>query len=105
VFSIFGVVALGYGFGLGSDQVSVREWFALVPVANIVSAIPVAPGGWGLGEFVYKFLFEMIAAPAALGVAVSVAFRLCYLVLSLIGGLFLLAPGARVDLDELEGEA
>jgi hypothetical protein len=37
----------------------------------------------------------MMGAEAALGVAVSVTYRLCSVALGLFGGLFLLAPGGR----------
>jgi uncharacterized protein (TIRG00374 family) len=101
---IFGVWALGQGFGLG-DQVDVLEWFAIVPIANIAAAVPLFPGGWGIGEFAYRLLFELIGEPPALGVAVSAAFRLCQVVLSLFGGLFLLAPKNRAELDRIEATA
>ena len=86
-----GCMALGHAVGVGFDQVSVAEWFVLVPTANIVSALPLAPGGWGLGEAAYKVLFEMIGANGALGVAVSVLFRLIQLSFGLVGGVFLLS--------------
>ena len=80
---------------------SVAEWFVLVPVANIVSSVPLAPGGWGLGEAAFKVLFEMIRANGALGVAVSVLFRLIQLSFGLIGGVFLLLPGHKVDIRDI----
>ena len=104
-FAILGVAALGQAFGVTLADVSLGDWFALVPIANIVASLPVAPGGWGLGEATYQFLFELIGASGTLGVAVSVSFRLCQVVLSLIGGLFLLAPGAQLDLEQVEAEA
>jgi uncharacterized protein (TIRG00374 family) len=104
VIAIIGVIFLGRALGITFEQVSVSDWFVVVPVANMISAIPVTPGGWGLGEYSYKMLFEMIGGPATLGVATSVTFRLCQMGLSLLGGLFLLAPGARVKLDEIEKE-
>jgi uncharacterized membrane protein YbhN (UPF0104 family) len=71
-------------------------------VANIVSALPLAPGGWGLGEATYKVLFEMMGANGAMGVAVSVTFRLCQLVFGLFGGVFLLLPAGKAELREIE---
>ncbi|MDE0896993.1 MAG: lysylphosphatidylglycerol synthase domain-containing protein, partial [Planctomycetota bacterium] len=79
-------------------------YFAIVPIANIISSIPVLPGGWGFGELAYLKLFELIGASGTQGTAVSITFRLCQLLLSLLGGLFLLAPGAQVKLDDLEAE-
>jgi uncharacterized protein (TIRG00374 family) len=93
-----GVFYLARAIGIDASQAGLRDFFVLAPVANMVSAIPLAPGGWGVGEFVYRELFEMIGLSGALGVAVSVTFRLCILVgLGAIGSLFLLVPGMRAD--------
>jgi hypothetical protein len=97
-----GVVALGRAFGVGAADVSLAEFLVVVPVANIVSALPLAPGGWGLGEATYKVLFEMMGANGAMGVAVSVTFRLCQLVFGLFGGVFLLLPAGKAELREIE---
>lgn len=90
---IAGVWVLGRAFG--ANELGVLDYFAIVPVANMISAIPIAPGGWGVGEAAYNFLFTRAGASATLGVAVSVSYRLCQMALQLLGGLFLLAPSAR----------
>ena len=77
----------------------------MTQIATIVSAIPAAPGGWGLGEATYGYLFDLLGASAAIGVATSITFRLCQLLFSLLGGLFLLAPGSRADLKEVRDAA
>ncbi len=93
-----GVFFLARAIGIGPSQAGLQDFLVLAPVANMVSAIPLAPGGWGLGEFVYRELFEMIELSGALGVAVSVTFRLCMLLgLGIIGSLFLLLPGTRAE--------
>jgi len=98
---ILGVCEIGRAFGVSEEMVSLVDFLVLVPVANIVSALPLAPGGWGLGEATFQVLFEMVGASGALGVAISVTFRLCQLVLGLIGGVFLLLPGGKVALREV----
>jgi uncharacterized protein (TIRG00374 family) len=102
--AILAVWALGLSFGVPAVEVNALDYFAIVPIANIISSIPVLPGGWGFGELAYLKLFELIGASGAQGTAVSITFRLCQLLLSLMGGLFLLAPGAQVKLDDLEAE-
>ncbi len=97
---IAGAIALGAAFGVVG--VSVGEWFVVVPVANVVSALPLTPGGWGVGEAAYHQLFEQIGASGALGVAVSVTFRLCQMAMGLAGGLFLLTPGTKAEMHEIE---
>ncbi len=93
-----GFVALGRAFAVSG--VSTLDYFVMVPIGNIVSALPGAPGGWGLGEAAFQALFEMCGADGGLGVAVSVTFRLCQLAYGVIGGVFLLLPGARAELRE-----
>ncbi len=96
-----GVFALARAVGVAASQAGLLDFIVLASVANMVSALPVAPGGWGLGEFIYKELFEMIHLSGALGVAVSVVFRLCMIVgLGALGSLFLLLPGTRAEMRE-----
>ena len=102
--AIVAVWTLGLSFGVPAGEVSLFDYFAIVPVANIVSSIPIMPMGFGVGDYAYFKIFTEIGASGALGTAVSITFRLCQLLLSLLGGLFLLAPGARVKLDDLEAE-
>ena len=105
VLIVLGVWIFGRSFGVQAEDVSLGEYFVVVPVANIVSALPLAPGGWGLGEAVYKELFERIGASGALGVAVSVTFRLTQLGLGLLGGAYLLLPSGRRAVREAELDA
>jgi uncharacterized membrane protein YbhN (UPF0104 family) len=87
-----GVFAIGRALG---DDLGVLAYLAIVPVVSLISALPISPGGWGVGEAAYGTLFQMMGAEAALGVAVSVTYRLCNVALGLVGGLLLLAPGGR----------
>lgn len=82
---------LGHGFG---DLLSYADYVSIVSVGNVISSLPISPGGWGVGELAYRELFELAGSPGALGVAVSVSYRLCTVVLGLAGGLFLLTRGA-----------
>jgi uncharacterized membrane protein YbhN (UPF0104 family) len=97
---VLGTFALARAFGVDESAAGLAEHFVIVPLANIASALPVAPGGWGIGEAAYGALYTMAGAEAALGVAVSVTFRLCQLLLGVVGGLFLLLPGARAEVRE-----
>jgi hypothetical protein len=93
-----GVCSLGLALGVPFTEVSLAQWFVLVPIANLISAVPIAPGGWGVGELAFRGLFATIGASAAMGVAVSVTFRLSQLALGLLGGFALLLPISRRDL-------
>lgn len=100
-----GVYVLAIGIGIDSATTGLSEFLVLAPVANMVSAIPIAPGGWGPGELAYRELFEMVNLSGNLGVVVSVTFKLCNLIgLGLLGGLFLLVPGTAAELRAVEVE-
>ncbi len=98
LFVIAGIWAIGRAFG---DLHDFGTYVAITPVANVITALPLSPGGWGVGEAAFGTLFAMIGAEAALGVAVSVTYRLCNAAFSLLGGIFLLAPGGASVRDEV----
>ena len=103
--AIAGVMSLSIAFGVGLSAIGWWDYVAIVPVANMVSSLPIAPGGWGVGEAVYGFLYSLLGQSVALGVAVSVSFRLCQILLGLLGGLYLLRPGAAAEVQSVEAEA
>lgn len=80
--------------GLFSEAVAALDYYALVPVALFSNAIPLTPGGVGVGESVLGKLFSWAgpaaASPAELtraGASVMVWLRLLMLSLALAGGL------------------
>lgn len=100
---IAGIWAIGRAFG---DLHDFGTYVAITPVANVITALPLSPGGWGVGEAAFGTLFAMIGAEAGLGVAISVTYRLCNAAFSLLGGVFLLLPGgASVRHEVLEAES
>ncbi|MBI5853508.1 MAG: flippase-like domain-containing protein [Planctomycetes bacterium] len=91
------------------------EYFVLVPIALIGSAVPIAPNGWGVGEALFGKLFGTYAAvhvgpgvpdPEAVmrtrGIALSVLYRLHTTLWSLVGGVMLLADRHRLTRAELD---
>lgn len=97
----FALYSLGHAFG---DTLNLAEYLGIAAIANTVSSVPVAPGGWGVGEALYGYLFHLLGAPTALGIAVSVSYRLLNTGLGLAGGIFLLpfVPGAREARAEMQ---
>ena len=92
--SVFaGIYLLAQSFG--ATDLSLFEGFAVVSIGNIVSALPVAPGGWGVGEAAYGYLFDMLGSSRTLGLATSITFRLALMAIGLLGGLLLVLPGGR----------
>ncbi len=77
--------AIGEALGAGLTQ---GENFVIFPIVQTVSALPLAPAGWGVGESLFGWFFESFGSSFTLGVAVSVIFRLTTQVgFGLIGGL------------------
>ncbi|MCA8975230.1 MAG: flippase-like domain-containing protein [Planctomycetes bacterium] len=105
---ILSIYLVGEALGVGLPAF---EYFALLPVINIVSALPLGPNGWGVGELMYKTLFGKYGAayltsigdPAQAtqvmgtrGVALSVLYRLHLTFWGLLGGLLVLFEKDRV---------
>lgn len=113
VVSVLSVVLIGEALGVG---VPWFEYFALIPVINIVSAVPIGPNGWGVGEAMYKYLFGKYCAVhlpdvanaaqvmGTRGVALSVLYRLHLTFWSLLGGLLVLFEKDRVTKADIERE-
>jgi len=86
---------------LGAATLQYMEVLAAGAIANVVSSVPLAPGGWGVGEAVYGFVYQKLGAPGTeasvgtVGIAVSVSYRLLMTAMGLIGGLFLLTRSTR----------
>ena len=81
------------GSMLGAD-LPVSAWFAVVPPILIVSAIPLLPGGWGLGEASYVFFLGLVGVPPAQAVAVSLLGRSIHALCALPGGIVFLSRRA-----------
>ena len=87
----FWSIGLSLGTGL-----SVADVFAIYPLVQTVSSVPVAPAGWGVGETLYGQLFAVFGSTFTLGVAASVLFRLTTQVgVGLIGGLVWVLSGEK----------
>lgn len=72
---------------LGIEGVTLGHAMALVPIANLLSAIPLLPGGWGVGELAFAYFFGLVGVPPTEAIGLSVVFRLAVLGVNLPGGL------------------
>ncbi|MFT5151818.1 MAG: hypothetical protein ACI841_001805, partial [Planctomycetota bacterium] len=86
------IFSLGRAFG---DTLQPIQYLATVTVTNTLTSLPIAPGGWGVGEAAFRTFFVQLGSVATLGVAVSVTYRLMNAALGLAGGIFLLLPSGR----------
>ncbi len=94
------------GASFGESALSFANYVVVGALGNLVSAIPITPGGVGVAEAAYGQLFELQGGNWTLGFAVAIAWRLCLVIVGLGGGLFLLLPGGRLSAAEraaLEG--
>lgn len=113
IVSVGSVVLMGRALGVGLPTL---DYFVLIPIVNIVTAAPIAPNGWGLGEAVYQGLFgrygpqclpgvpNASAVMGTRGVALSVLYRLHLILWSLLGGVLVLLEKDKVTKADLERE-
>jgi len=113
VLSVCCVVLIGMAIEVGMPTF---EYFVLVPVINIASAVPIAPNGWGIGETMYGYLFathgavylQGTAAPFlsmwTRGVALSVLYRTVLTCFSLLAGVLVLFEKDRVTQEDIDRE-
>ncbi len=81
---------LGHALG---DTHSFHDYICIATVMNTLSAVPISPGGLGVGEVLAGSLMRVAGGSYTLGVAASITYRIGLVVLGLIGGLILLLPG------------
>lgn len=113
IISVLSIVLMGHALDIGMP---VFPYFVLIPVINILSALPIGPNGWGFGEALYKLLFAKYGAVylpgvtnaaeamGTRGVALSVLYRLHLTFWSLLGGLFVLFEKDRVTRADIDRE-
>jgi len=93
-----------FGKALGVAEVRLISCFVVVPVAFIVSSIPIAPAGWGIGEVAFKTFFGAVGVGAAAAVTISIVYRLTQALWTLPGGLMLMVQKERPTFEEVEEE-
>jgi hypothetical protein len=94
--------------GLGVTALELPVALALVPIANLFGAIPLLPGGWGVGEVAFAYLFGLVGVPATEAVSLSIVYRLGMLAAGLPGGglwLFWRGRPPRADIGHAVEEA
>lgn len=60
-----------------------------IPVAQMLSAIPGLPGGWGIGDYAFLTFLPAAGVAPATAVALSFTYRILHMLLSLPGALML----------------
>lgn len=71
------------------DLLGIDVYCSIIPIIMILSSLPVAPAGWGVGEWFFQHFFGLVGVGAAAATALSLTYRLTSTLISLIGGVFL----------------
>jgi uncharacterized membrane protein YbhN (UPF0104 family) len=71
---------------LGMRDLGFVPLLVVVPLATLVSAVPLLPGGWGVGEVAYAWLLLPFGVAPTEAVSLSVLLRLASLSVGLPGG-------------------
>lgn len=72
---------------------------SIVPIIMMISSLPIAPAGWGVGETAFQYFFSNVNVAEADAVALSFTYRLTATLISLLGGVFLVVDRKRVMRD------
>jgi uncharacterized protein (TIRG00374 family) len=75
---------------LNGDPVDWWTYMAVLPVAFIVSALPLLPGGWGIREAAFVAAFGLVDVGRNPAIALSVVNGMMMLFWSLLGGVYFL---------------
>lgn len=85
----FIAIATIYFFLIAIDiNISMTQLILIVPMITLVGIIPIGINGIGLREGAFVFLFSQIGIPPAQSFTVSIFYRICTLLPSILGGIF-----------------
>lgn len=87
------LIAVGFmvfvGQALGENWIPIKAYIFAVPLGFIVSALPVAPAGIGVGQLAFMFLFRLYTgSETQVGQAGITALQMSYLCWGLLGAYF-----------------
>ena len=103
-----GVLSAGSGVaGPGAvtlNHLTMGMYISLVPIIMLVSALPLAPGGWGVGEAAFVHAFALVALGPRWAVSMSLAYRLTGTLIALCGGLVAMGAHGRQGAPEVSAK-
>jgi uncharacterized membrane protein YbhN (UPF0104 family) len=98
------MAAFALAQALGLSEVTPGAALALVPVIGLLTAIPLLPGGWGVGELAFAFFLAPLGVAPSEAVGLSVVYRLALLSTGLPGGLLWLTADDATDRRRMRAE-
>ncbi len=93
-----------FGWGLGID-ISIGYYFIFVPIATVVSMLPISLAGLGVREGVFVYLFSTAGVPKEQAIGVSLLFFFITVLVSLAGGVLYVKMGGKKGAEEAGGAA
>ena len=79
------------GEAIGMNDIPISAYFFLVPVATVVTALPISPAGIGVGQVAFLFLFKFyLGRETPLGPTAATAIQLFSFAWGLVGAIFYL---------------
>lgn len=86
----------GLAMAMRIPDIGVVKYFIFEPIIFIVTAVPLSVGGWGVQEYVYQRLFgDFGGMDPNHAIALSVLFKLTWILASLPGGVLFAAGAGR----------
>ncbi|VTS03647.1 Uncharacterized protein OS=Blastopirellula marina DSM 3645 GN=DSM3645_10252 PE=4 SV=1: UPF0104 [Gemmata massiliana] len=79
-----------------TELASVSEHFVIAPIGFIVQAVPISPGGVGVGEAAFAGLYKISGRPETRGVIARLSLRIVEWLLGIIGYIVFLRMRAEV---------
>lgn len=81
---------------LSLHDMQLDAYCSVVPIIMIISALPIAPAGWGVGEAAFVYFFSTVGVVSTDATALSFTYRLTAMLVSLLGGVFFVLDRRRV---------
>ncbi|RKY21395.1 MAG: hypothetical protein DRQ55_04480 [Planctomycetota bacterium] len=78
------------------QELGLDVYCSVVPIIMIISALPIAPAGWGVGEVAFVHFFGTVGIVDVDSTALSFTYRLTAMLVSLLGGIFFVIDRRRV---------
>jgi uncharacterized membrane protein YbhN (UPF0104 family) len=91
---------------LGFDNLSLSIFWIVLPIGFIVTALPITPGGVGVGQTAFHYLFETYApGTGVIGTTGVTVMQILYFGFGLLGAYFFVRSGKHFSFDQLNSES
>ena len=76
-------------------SLDLATYCSVIPIIMMISSLPIAPAGWGVGEQAFNYFFQTVGVGQAAATPLSLTYRLTATLISLLGGVFLVLDRKR----------